>query len=90
MFAKAHVEKKPVWRVAQTMPKMNHREVERAAVELGLFDEIEFQNDGFDDKASASIPDAEKEGTSGTDTPDSQENNNNHSGLFVKKGDDNV
>lgn len=89
MFAKAHVEKKPVWRVAQTMPKMNHREVERAAVELGLFDEIEFQNDGFDDKASASIPDAEKEGTSGTDTPDSQENNN-HSGLFVKKGDDNV
>lgn len=89
MFAKAHVEKKPVWRVAQTMPKMNHREVERAAVELGLFDEIEFENDGFDDKASASIPDAEKEGTSGTDTPDSQENNN-HSGLFVKKGDDNV
>ncbi|CCH43320.1 Sugar transporter [Wickerhamomyces ciferrii] len=85
LFAKAHVEKQYVWRVAQTMPKMNHREVEKAAVELGLFDEIEFENDGFDDKASADIPDAEKEGTSGTDTPNSQDN-----GLFAKKGDDNA
>lgn len=88
LFAKAHTEKRPVWRVAQTMPKLTHAEVERAAVDLGLFDEIEFTNDGFDDKASASIPDAEneKEGTSGTDTPDSQDNN----GLFVKKGEDSV
>ncbi|CCH43321.1 Sugar transporter [Wickerhamomyces ciferrii] len=88
LFAKAHVEKQFVWRVAQTMPRMNHREVEKAAIELGLFDEIEFENDGFDDKASADIPDAaEKEGTSGSDTPSSQDNNN---GLLSKKGDDNA
>jgi len=75
LFATAYEENKPVWRVAQTMPKMTHREVEAAAIRLGLFDEIKFESDEFD-KASASqssLKDPDLEGSSGTDTPAAQD-----------------
>lgn len=76
LFAKAHAEKRPVWRVAQTTPKMTHRQVEEEAIKLGLFDEIEFESDEFD-KASASqssLKDADAASPSdeGSSTPEAK------------------
>ena len=40
IFAKAYVEKKPVYRVAQHMPKLTEAEIEEEAAKVGLSDEI--------------------------------------------------
>lgn len=45
IFAKAHVEGKPAFRVAATMPKLTTEEVEREAERVGLFEVAEHERE---------------------------------------------
>ena len=48
IFAKAHIEGKPAYRIAKQMPKLEPAEIEQEAAKIGLFEVLE------DPEASAS------------------------------------
>ncbi|AWU76148.1 uncharacterized protein C5L36_0C00910 [Pichia kudriavzevii] len=52
IFAKAFVEKKPAFIVAQQLPKLSNKEIEREGIELGLYeDENDFSEWGYETDA---------------------------------------
>lgn len=54
IFARAHVEKKAVWRVAATMPSLNSEQVQSEAHKFGLIDLEEFEKEKVEEIERAS------------------------------------
>lgn len=74
IFATAYEEKKPAYRVAETMPRMNATEVSAEAERLGLFEDTKGKHDPIDleKRRSPESPDQNSAGDANS-TPSAHE-----------------
>lgn len=72
IFAKAFVEKRPAWRVADTMPKLDHEAIERETIALGLYEDLdqEEKRDQYEKDSDSNESSSENAGSPSGPAPD--------------------
>lgn len=54
IFAKAHIENIAPWRIAKNLPKLSYKEVEEYVLDLGVYENDDFEKASFENKEVAS------------------------------------